>query len=1121
MIYSIYTAAGVKRTDFDGNSNSTHDHKVQTNNELSLSFTLHDYVALEVNDYIDIGNMRFVLMKPYKPVMKSTKEYAYDVKFYGPENIAGAAIFLDSDYNPISSYYDTPSAQLAFIVNCINRASGDTHYHVGEVVSSEPINVEYTRGCTCLEALSTLSKACNTEWWLDGTNFNLSKCEHGEPVTLAYGRGLLNLTKEIADTDEFFTRLLPTGSTKNIVASKYGHTTLQLPDGKKWIDRNVDLYGIKEKWEEDAFADIFPGFTGTVGTVRTEVQTIDGSEITVYYFKAPDIPFNPNSYSIANTNKHVVFKSGDLLGQDFEANWHEDTAEWELITQYPTENTQLPGDNVIPKAGDKYTVYNLDMPTEYYPLAEQEFEDAVNALLDNAAIDFATYKAPTDHTYLEDNEIALTLGRRVRLENDIYFLEGYRDSRITRIVRKLSDLNDMDIEISNTIIQGQYATLKSDVADLKNTFAQTLANEILNIIRTNSSADLTDENVLSSLRTLKEIKNRAVSRLNDDKVEGLIKFLKGIKSLDNIDIGTFVSGLLGSGIRLSESGYAEMSGLTLREFLEVPELRFNRVDVVSGELWNAIAFGTIESVDIENQIATLHLVDGELRGIHLQDFCRGIFHNLEGNSTSPGKDENGFDIMPGFSTTYFTPTELLEDGASFKYSLKPGTTIHPCASMKFAVYGNPIDTSRQSSAYDTRTYKRYLKSVDTWEITVDNIAMQFGDCSGLVIDGVDLSGYSAYLNNIYITGVIKWLEDNIDKLKGKDAYIVELSSYYAIVNVNSQGQIDDSIYDLVNIVSGENYTYTGTSQIVQKKYKIQTMVQVATQSSTLEYIESNPGERQYSLSVVATGCTWEKYGDYLTLKSISEDFATLEITVNLEGKASVLKTFQVKRVYDGQDAALPDWVQNWNNNKTLLGDTYVVSPTMFSGTKDSDGKLTGIAMGRDCLTINGVKRTGIFALVANKIVFQLDPIEQFYSYQGSIATPPTVVNSSNLTNYGEISIINHILTWNIDLKKTGFNVQMDSINGGDISLSATINLPRESQYEGVEFNLINTSPGNVVVVNGYGYFDNDVTGKVNRNTKPITFLTQYKFKCIVFTAPTGYQYPLIDGKAIEWVLINN
>jgi len=777
------------------------------------------------------------------------------------------------------------------------------------------------------------------------------------------------------------------------------------------------------------------------------------------------------------------------------------------------------------------------MPVEYETQAEQDYQAAVTDFLSKYSFDTSKYGGDTDYIYVIENAVPLILGQSVRLLSNKYFGSiGYLDTRMTKVVHKLENLNISTIECTKELGKGWKSSVDNSLTELQYVVAQQQAEIALDILKSWDGREANDYRVMSALRVLNEIANRSLSRLRPDKALDVIDFMKGItinedkgvidkdgnaKFKESLIIGDFITGLLGSGIRLSENGLAEMSGLTLREFLEVPELRFNRVDVVSGELWNAIAFGTIESVDIENQIATLHLVDGELRGIHLQDFCRGIFHNLEGNSTSPGKDENGFDIMPGFSTTYFTPTELLEDGASFKYSLKPGTTIHPCASMKFAVYGNPIDTSRQSSAYDTRTYKRYLKSVDTWEITVDNIAMQFGDCSGLVIDGVDLSGYSAYLNNIYITGVIKWLEDNIDKLKGKDAYIVELSSYYAIVNVNSQGQIDDSIYDLVNIVSGENYTYTGTSQIVQKKYKIQTMVQVATQSSTLEYIESNPGERQYSLSVVATGCTWEKYGDYLTLKSISEDFATLEITVNLEGKASVLKTFQVKRVYDGQDAALPDWVQNWNNNKTLLGDTYVVSPTMFSGTKDSDGKLTGIAMGRDCLTINGVKRTGIFALVANKIVFQLDPIEQFYSYQGSIATPPTVVNSSNLTNYGEISIINHILTWNIDLKKTGFNVQMDSINGGDISLSATINLPRESQYEGVEFNLINTSPGNVVVVNGYGYFDNDVTGKVNRNTKPITFLTQYKFKCIVFTAPTGYQYPLIDGKAIEWVLINN
>ena len=196
--------------------------------------------------------------------------------------------------------------------------------------------------------------------------------------------------------------------------------------------------------------------------------------------------------------------------------------------------------------------------------------------------------------------------------------------------------------------------------------------------------------------------------------------------------------------------------------------------------------------------------------------------------------------------------ELTSD--SYDKYLKYDEKIEEINKLKDAVLDYEIAVLKAQQAEKGWFGEDSLQSLKDYKAQQEQI-MQFGDCSGLVIDGVDLSGYSAYLNNIYITGVIKWLEDNIDKLKGKDAYIVELSSYYAIVNVNSQGQIDDSIYDLVNIVSGENYTYTGTSQIVQKKYKIQTMVQVATQSSTLEYIESNPGERQYSLSVVATGCT--------------------------------------------------------------------------------------------------------------------------------------------------------------------------------------------------------------------------------------------------------------------------
>jgi hypothetical protein len=214
-----------------------------------------------------------------------------------------------------------------------------------------------------------------------------------------------------------------------------------------------------------------------------------------------------------------------------------------------------------------------------------------------------------------------------------------------------------------------------------------------------------------------------LSKLQDDQAAGIITFNNGLVSnkmtylKEGVQIGHFVSGMIGgTGAQIDKDGRGEMTSLILREFLEVPELRFNKIDVVSGELWNSIAFGTIEYVDIANQIVTVKLEEGEYSGIKVNDICRGIFHNLgSSNDTESKPDDNGFDTVAGFSTSYFTPIEVLDSfGKQFRYTLKPGTTQHPSKSMKFVVYGNFTDPNRRSSAYATRTYKRYLKDVNTW-----------------------------------------------------------------------------------------------------------------------------------------------------------------------------------------------------------------------------------------------------------------------------------------------------------------------------------------------------------------------------------------------------------------------
>lgn len=89
---------------------------------------------------------------------------------------------------------------------------------------------------------------------------------------------------------------------------------------------------------------------------------------------------------------------------------------------------------------------------------------------------------------------------------------------------------------------------------------------------------------------------------------------------------------------------------------------------------------------------------------------------------------------------------------------------------------------------------------------------------------------------------------------------------------------------------------------------------------------------------------------------------------------------------DGQDANLLPWIEEWNGFATEIGEGYIVTPKMFSGTKSADGKLTGIVQGRECLTDvdTGEKRTGIFALVDNEIVFEMDPINRKYKFTGTV-----------------------------------------------------------------------------------------------------------------------------------------
>lgn len=896
MELKIYSQNGTLKMTVSPSDSSTHVHELMGENVVNASFTSPEYVSLDVNDYLELEGSPYKLHTAYEPRQKSTQEYTYNIKFYGPESEVKRALMLyltDGELEPKFSYEGSPRDHVQKVVDSLNYMEGGNRWVTGTVIDAPNLSLDYNN-MFCDQALTELAGKLETEWWIEGYTVNLCRCEFGETVELGYLHGLINLQRSENNTDvRFFTRLIPLGSTKNIDKGLYGFKRLQLPGRERYVDKDTDRYGVYPQVEEAAFEGIFPRRTGTLSEVRSEERTGENGKYVVWYFKDSGMDFDPNEYDLPGLVKHAVFKSGDLQGRDFEINFDSGKKEFEIITQYPDEESQLPGGNLIPASGDTYLLYNLRMPDEYYAPAEAEYKAAVDAFLAKYSTDTAIYRGDTDYVHILENGIALPVGRRVRLLSDNYFKEtGYRDSRITKVTRKLNNLSQATIECTNAVGKGRMEVIESDVDSIKKMLDSQTDDLILSILRSWDSGDITDYKVFSALRTVKEILNRAISRVNDDTAAGVITFLKGLY------IGKYSPGFLGTGASIDEKGYAEMTGLTLREFLEAPEYRFNRIDVVSGELWNARAFGLIESVDTVSQIVTLKLEENELSGIHLNDFCRGIFHNL--NSTSETIDSCGFKTLAGFSTSYFTPVELLDDGKRFRYALKSGTTVHPCKAMKFAVYGNPKDKSRQASAYSTRTYKRYLTGVNTWEIDPErNIAMQFGDCSGLSISGEDLSGYSAYLNNVYITGIIKWLEDHKEEFKGKDGkdgYSVSLSSYDAVIAVNSDGEIDNSIYEIVNIVSGKEKVISGGMGIVTTKYKVQTSIQAIHGNTVLQYSETI-GTGKYVAGIIPKGCEYALSDGVITITKITEDKATLDIEINCEGMASFTKTFTLTRVY--------------------------------------------------------------------------------------------------------------------------------------------------------------------------------------------------------------------------------
>lgn len=911
--------------------NATLEKTLMGADEVTLSVTVSEPLDLRVGDYAHLEGSSYMINRTPDLVKASAVEFRYDLVLESPLYNLLDKIYI-SDVQGLSrfSLSGTLNDFVELLLMNINRDDFDPGWTWATDKGDHPVTVVTERknlsfdNTTCRDVLNRLADEFGMEYVVrDRTIAFYERVENATSLVFEQGRGkgLYTLQRQNVDADNTVTRAYVYGSTENLPVGYRKGLVERLCPRERDSDKYIPYFENREEYpklveREVYFDDVKPSFTGSVDTIGEDGLTLTCNAID---FSLKEV--------VIGKEGRVNFLSGDLTGKAFSFTC--DGGLVRTLKLIPQEDEMASaGDDgkrsMIPNAtwrvqvGDKFTFTGITLPEAYVRTAEALLAEKGRKWMRAHSSLRVKYNLDVDYRYVREKGIVFNPGDVVGIV--VPGIETVQRLRLTSVKKQLHT-GKLTCEVSNYLEVSLEDALTAKIQEVKSSI-ELDRSEVLNAVNatrewtTRNFGRLADEMTDGEaivwdadgwqIKTVAQVPDDARWNTHafDDYMDQAVKTESDVV-FKNLEVGTFIPGMVGgSGARMDENGYAEMTGLTLREFLKVPELRFNRVDVVSGELWNSIAYGTVESVDTANRVVTLKLEEGEQAGLHVNDICRGIFHNLTGNADGNRVDGCGFLTMAGFSTAYFTPTEIMENG-KFCYELKPGTSVHPCPAMKFAVYGNFTDKTRRASAYSTRTYKRYLTGVATWEVDPErNIAMQFGDLSGLHVGGVSMEGYSAYLNNIYMKGHLEFTDGQREELKGENGYTVLLTTYDAVVAVDSEGKIDSSLYDIVNVVDGEELVKAGNDTVVVSRFKMQTRIQ-AYKAGALTYAET-PGEGEYAVALTAKGCEYVLADGVLTITKIMVDKATVEIEVNCEGKEVFLKLFTLTRLYGGSDAVYMD-----------------------------------------------------------------------------------------------------------------------------------------------------------------------------------------------------------------------
>ena len=810
---------------------------------VKIPFTLISPVYFRIGDYIETDFGRFELTKPYRPKYNTeTSGFDYSVQldaWYMKWENKICKYLPESTSNEVSFHLTaTVDVHLSLVVkniNVIGQTDPTFRYHGSEMrfeLKNFPSSkagvakyVQYSQ-MGIISTLNNIATAFECEWWVEGNVIYFGKCLlSGDDVQLTIDDNVEKMSSS-ESKNEYATRIYAFGAERNLPKNYRSNSSaditkdgvvqkrLMLPVSTcpKGYIQDGDVQNETEAIE-GVFVDdqIYPKTNCVVSEVIEYTDTVeedDGTTTTQTFYRLKDssgLNFSTD-YILEGETLHILFQSGKMNGMDFECQYNDEEKYYEVVVN-DSYGRSLPDAALHPEVGDSFVLYGWDSTkiggTGLIDDAEARLEIAARAKLEEMRVDPNTYTCEmfSDWYYrwMETNrQVVFSIGQPVFLNNIAYFPSG-RSSRIIGYELKLDVPYDSpQYIVGESLAYSRTKAMQEQLQSIKVNGITYQGGTIIYsgggdgggsgggsgvyLITTNDSTPASDYNAYSASRTDKDFLRRNKS----DVAEKQITFKeKSIQEQGEQFGDSFVPGLFGIGGMIDAQAHGELESLTLRTWLEVPELRFNRATVNIGLQVQSKGGGIIEEVHQTSDTAgwcKLKLEEGEIGAVKEFDLCMGIWHDekdIDGNETADSDDRKGKFAFAGFKTVYFHIVDVQEaDNSVFTYQLRStaegGNGIHPFEGMHFAQRGNTNDTERQSFKYSTTDYTVWLADVNTWEFQPSNYIEIRGNLEGFALPAIDqygnqyiksFHGVGQVFGNAYIFGTIDVFERLMTKLE--------------------------------------------------------------------------------------------------------------------------------------------------------------------------------------------------------------------------------------------------------------------------------------------------------------------------------------------------------------------